>query len=206
MIAARERNPQRSRERILAAALTEFAAKGFSGARVEAIARRAGLNKQLISHHFGGKLGLYRSVMNRRRTRGGGEISVDPEPMPDGLAFFHELATGDPEWIRVLLWETLEQGRPLEPGATDEVLPAVDLDQRAERYRERVAWLRSEQEAGRLPADLDPRLLFLSLVGAALYPVLLPSVAALVCDEDPRTAQFAAEYQEHLRKFAAHLR
>ncbi|MGZ4705582.1 MAG: TetR/AcrR family transcriptional regulator [Acidimicrobiales bacterium] len=202
MIAVRERNPQRSRERILAAALSEFAAKGFSGARVEAIARRSGLNKQLISHHFGGKLGLYRAVMSRRRNRGGGEISVAPAPMPDGLAAFHELANEDPEWVRVLLWETLERGQPGDapPGER-----SPDLDDRVARYRDRVAWVAAEQAAGRLPDDLDPDLLLLSLMGAALYPVLLPNVADLVCGEDTRTADFAERFQDHLRRLAGHL-
>jgi AcrR family transcriptional regulator len=36
-----ERNPERTRERILSSALQEFAANGFAGARVDAIARRA---------------------------------------------------------------------------------------------------------------------------------------------------------------------
>jgi TetR/AcrR family transcriptional regulator len=203
MIAIRERNPQRSRERFLAAALSEFAAKGFAGARVESIARRAGLNKQLISHHFGGKLGLYRAVMNRRRNAGGGEISIEPGPMPDSLAGFFDLAGADPEWIRVLLWETLERG---EIGDDAEGgVPAAGLDDRVARYNDRVAWIAAEQAAGRLPDDLDPHLLFLSLMGAALYPLLLPRVAELVCGEDPRTDAFAERYRDHLRRFAAHL-
>ncbi len=204
MIAARERNPARSRERILSAALTEFSAKGFAGARVEAIARRAGLNKQLISHHFGGKLGLYRAVMSRRRNKGGGEIATAPGPMPDALPAFFDLAGDDPEWIRVLLWETLEPGGrgDGEEGADDR---SAGYEDRVARYRDRVAWVAAEQTAGRLPADLDPHLLFLSLMGAALYPVLLPHVADLVCDADTSTDAFAHRYRDHLRAFAAHL-
>src|SRR6187431_2348052 len=107
---ARERNPERSRERILDAAFEEFAAHGYAGARVEAIATRAGLNKQLISHHFGGKRALYRSVMAGRRLRGGGELEGAAEHTSDALASFFERARHDPEWVRVLLWEALEDG------------------------------------------------------------------------------------------------
>jgi TetR/AcrR family transcriptional regulator len=225
MITVRERNPHRSRERLLAAGLSEFAAKGFAGARVESIARRTGLNKQLISHYFGGKRGLYRAVMSRRRNAGGGEISIEPGPMPDALGVFHDLARQDPEWIRVLLWETLERDEvgvggetggesggagPAEgesdgaDGADD--AGAVDgLADRVARYRERVGWIRAEQAAGHLPDDLDPQLLFLSLMGAALYPVLLPGVAELVCGEDPRSDEFAERYRAHLGRLAAHL-
>src|SRR5689334_6458864 len=77
--ARRVRDPARSRERILDAALAEFAAHGYAGARVQGIAHRAGLNKQLISHHFGGKRALYDAVMSERRIRGGGELSPGPQ-------------------------------------------------------------------------------------------------------------------------------
>ena len=57
------RNPKRSRERILAAALKEFAAKGFAGARVDFIARRAAINKRMLYHYFGNKEHLFREVL-----------------------------------------------------------------------------------------------------------------------------------------------
>lgn len=203
MITPRERNSTRSRERLVQAALSEFAEKGFAGARVESIARRAGLNKQLISHHFGGKRNLYRAVMNRRRRSNGGEISSEPGPLPDALAMFNELAQGDPEWIRVLLWETLESDQlGLQAGSTD---PDDAPDERIVRYRERIAWVAAEQAAGRLPADLEPDLLFMSLLGAALYPLLLPVPAGLMSGEDTSSEAFTARYRDHLRRLAAHL-
>jgi len=51
------RDLSRSRERILNAALQEFAAWGFSGARTRAIGRRAAINEQMIFHCFGSKEG-----------------------------------------------------------------------------------------------------------------------------------------------------
>ena len=59
------RDPERTRAALLDAALVEFSAHGRAGARTSAIARRAGVNKQLISHHFGGKDGLYRALVER---------------------------------------------------------------------------------------------------------------------------------------------
>jgi TetR/AcrR family transcriptional regulator len=52
-----------ARERILAAALSEFAAEGAAGARTARIAARAGVNKQLLHYYFGAKAGLYRAVV-----------------------------------------------------------------------------------------------------------------------------------------------
>jgi TetR/AcrR family transcriptional regulator len=48
-----------SRESIIRAARAEFANHGFAGARVDRIARAAGLNKQLIYYYFGSKRGLH---------------------------------------------------------------------------------------------------------------------------------------------------
>ena len=54
-----------SKEAILAAARQEFAAMGFSGARVEAIARSAGCNKAMLFYYFSSKELLYRAVLAR---------------------------------------------------------------------------------------------------------------------------------------------
>src|SRR5581483_9805400 len=58
----RKRDADRTRERILEAAIAEFGAHGFAGARVSAIAQRAGVNQQLISYYFDGKAGLYQAL------------------------------------------------------------------------------------------------------------------------------------------------
>lgn len=195
MIVPRERNPERSRQRIVTAALQEFAAHGFAGARVEAIARRAGLNKQLISHYFGGKLALFQAVMAERRLRGGGELDGEPEHFPDALPWLFDRARADPEWIRVLLWEALE------PAV--ETPAAAGAEARQARYGERAGWVSAEQAAGRLPTGMDPDLLFLTLVGAALYPVLLPDVCEIMTGQRPDSEAFADRYRAHLRVFAS---
>ena len=64
-IAPRRRNPVATRLALLAAAREAFAAHGFAGARVDDIAERAGVNKQLVYHHYGDKDGLYLAVLER---------------------------------------------------------------------------------------------------------------------------------------------
>lgn len=51
-------------ERIVSAARDEFAELGFAGARVDAIARRAGVNKALLYYHVGGKAAIYERVLH----------------------------------------------------------------------------------------------------------------------------------------------
>jgi len=59
----RRRDPAATRGKLLAAARHEFAARGLAGARVDDIAARAGVNKQLVYHYFGDKDALYLAVL-----------------------------------------------------------------------------------------------------------------------------------------------
>jgi TetR/AcrR family transcriptional regulator len=52
-----------SRDRLLAAATEEFAARGFDGAKVDRIARRAGVNKAMLYYHFDSKAAVYREIL-----------------------------------------------------------------------------------------------------------------------------------------------
>lgn len=52
-----------TRQRILDAALREFAANGLAGARTEAIASAAGVNKALIYYYFNSKENLYTAAL-----------------------------------------------------------------------------------------------------------------------------------------------
>src|SRR5712692_8525388 len=64
-----------AREAILNAAEEVFAEHGFDGARVDAIAARAGYNKSLLFQYFGDKLGLYAEV-NKRIDKDMNELGV----------------------------------------------------------------------------------------------------------------------------------
>jgi TetR/AcrR family transcriptional regulator len=58
-----------SPDRILAAAAAEFAERGYAGARVDRIARRARVNKAMLYYHFKSKQGLYRTLLGRTFAR-----------------------------------------------------------------------------------------------------------------------------------------
>ncbi len=103
-------DPERSRRALLDAAIEEFAAHGFAGTTVRAIADRAGVSKDLISYHFGGKAELYREVQRRWLER---EATFhDPDlPLADLAARYLKDALSDPRPIRLLAWRGLS-GRP----------------------------------------------------------------------------------------------
>jgi AcrR family transcriptional regulator len=65
VVEIRPRDADRSREEILRAAMAEFAENGFGGARIEAIAERAGVNKKLIYYYFAAKDELFVAVLEQ---------------------------------------------------------------------------------------------------------------------------------------------
>jgi TetR/AcrR family transcriptional regulator len=58
-----QRRTTGTRDRLLAAAAAEFAARGYAGAKVDRIAARARVNKAMIYYHFANKADLYRAIL-----------------------------------------------------------------------------------------------------------------------------------------------
>src|SRR5437870_4785001 len=102
------RDPERTRARILAAAFKEFAAQGFAGARVDRIARRAGINKRMLYHYFGDKEGLFREVLRRKMAERQAWGVATPDDPAESLPYWFDLACKDLDWIRLLEWEALQ--------------------------------------------------------------------------------------------------
>jgi len=57
--------PEANRARILEAAIEEFAARGFKGASMDAIAARTHTTRALINYYFGGKEKVYLAVLEQ---------------------------------------------------------------------------------------------------------------------------------------------
>src|SRR5437899_12583245 len=102
------RNPERTQERIFKAAFKEFAGKGFAGARVDNIARCAGINKRMLYHYFGDKESLFREVLRRKMAERQAWGVATPDDPRESLPYWFDLACKDPEWIRLLEWEALQ--------------------------------------------------------------------------------------------------
>ncbi len=62
---SRKNNPEKTRENILQAAITEFVQFGLSGARVDAIAERTHTSKRMIYYYFGSKEQLYQATLEK---------------------------------------------------------------------------------------------------------------------------------------------
>ena len=102
------RDPERTRRRILEAALTEFAAKGFAGARVDAIARRAGANKRMLYHYFTDKKGLFQSALHEKIARRVTISNAYPDDPGERVPAWFLATCADTDWVRLIGWESLD--------------------------------------------------------------------------------------------------
>lgn len=74
--------------RLLASARENFALKGLAGARIEDIAREAGVTKQLVYHYYGSKVSLFSTVLEDASRQIMGELielDIDNLPPKDAL-------------------------------------------------------------------------------------------------------------------------
>jgi TetR/AcrR family transcriptional regulator len=187
----RKRDPERTRMRILEAAVAEFGEYGFAGARVGGIASRAGVNEQLISYYFDSKEGLYRAVQQRWRDTSAG-VSLPELPIADVVVAFLLLNVEQRSFARLLAWDGLadtgnDAGRP------------------DAYFTEMVEELRRRQRAGELAEDLDPAYVLLVLFAATLAPTVIPQIARQFTGMSADTPAFQAAYAEQLRRVVERL-
>ena len=96
----RKRDPERTREKILDAAVVEFGEHGFAGARISAIAARARVNQQLISYYFDGKEGLYRALQARWEVTSAG-MNTPEMPFAGVVENFLRASVEQRSWTRL---------------------------------------------------------------------------------------------------------
>lgn len=192
------RDPERSRRRILDAALKEFSARGFAGARVDAIARRARINKRMLYHYYGDKAGLFRAVLRHKLQdrQAQVEAQLPASESASRLALWFRQNCRDADWVRLLAWESLQSAG----GAV--------LDER-ERRRLNLAGagrIRKRQQAGWLRADVPPAFLRLAKISLAMFPMAMPQLARLITGRSPHDLRFQRDYARFLETISTGFR
>ena len=186
----RKRDPDRTRERILAAALEEFGSHGYAGARVSSIAKRAGVNQQLISYYFDGKAGLYRALSDRWR-QVSATINFDEASLAEVVTGFLAESEDRRQWARLLVWEGLTG----ESGGDDGGF-----------FASMVEDLRRRQRSGELSSTLDPAYVMLMLFAAVLAPSALPQVVRGATGLSADSPAFFQSYRQELHRVIERLR
>ena len=186
------RDPQRTRDRILAAALAEFSTEGFAGARVARIARRAKINKRMLYHYFGNKEDLFREIFDRKLQERAGWITQAPAELGASLAYWFQMACEDSDWIRLIQWEALAAGDA----------PVIREAERQASLARALDDLRARQRRGLVPGDLDAGHLLLTILGVLTYPLAFPQVTRMVTGKSEADPAFRRQHTEFLRRFA----
>jgi len=187
---------QTSEEKILQAAMDEFAEFGYSGGRIDRIAERADINKAMIYYHFKGKEALYTRILKDTT----GEIynyivsnlpdNEDPLVVINGIAslFIEHLYTVDLKFIQIMLREISSGGKYMKdvilPNAT---LPIISI------FTDAVA----KAKAGGRIKDIHPLYTFFQLFGSV---VLFNAFRIILQGTDIHKALFGEGFISEYRK------
>ena len=186
---SQQRDLNRTRERIMASAEKEFAARGFAGARTDAIARRAHVNERMIFYCFDSKQGLYKAVLAQKLS----EKAALLESMPDE-DFTTSLVNGfttvceDVDVLRMWLWEALDRSSR----------KIIAEEERRAFLKVEVAQWRRAQASGFLPPDAEPEMLLLVSCALRVFPLVLPQFVSLVTGMDPLDPDFRQKWSSCL--------
>jgi len=160
------RDKERTRRRLLDAARELFVRLGFAGTSLDAVTRRAGVNKALVRYHFGGKRGLYNAVIVEDLVAAQGrldELISEMAPPEERLAHlidaFGDFYAARPDVVRLITREQMEGAPNLEPKTLEALF----------RFFATTSGLLAEGvAAGRVQA-LDPHHVHLAVVGSLVF-------------------------------------
>jgi AcrR family transcriptional regulator len=191
------RAPERTREQILQAAIREFADKGLGGARVDAIATRAGANKRMLYHYFGSKADLFLAVLERiyddiRHAETELHLEeLDPvEAMRRLVEFSFGYFIANPHFIPLLNSENLHQARHIKRSKRIREMhsPLVAMISRM---------LERGQSAGRFRHDVDPVQLYVSIAALGYFYFANMHTLSTIFGRDLATPRRLAERKRH---------
>jgi AcrR family transcriptional regulator len=179
------------RDRIFHQALKEFSKNGYAGARVDRIAKRARVNKQLIYYYFESKENLFRVVIESVWETAG-VVERAPAEAGDAVRYWSQFYINYPEWARLLLWEGLEwKSRKM-----------VGESERKSFWQTSLQRLESRCGPNGWPSFFDARQYLLSVVAMEIAPLAFPQLVRLIFDREATDPRFLQERTEFLVGFA----
>ena len=193
-----QRDPDRTRAAILAAATEEFAAKGIGGARVDAIAQRAGANKRMLYHYFGDKEGLYIAVLeNAYQQIRDAERSLDlgartPEEGLRELALFTwRYFRAHPEFLSLLGTENLHKAAHVRKSTRIR-------EMQTHLQTELASVLRRGEDSGAFVVGNDPIQVYLTIASLCFFYLSNQHTLTAVFGRELAHPRNLADWEEHV--------
>lgn len=166
---AQTRDREATRRALLAAGEKLFAARGYEGATLDALAEEAGANKALVSYYFGGKDGLYDAVIAAIVADVIAAVSLEIDENADPARGFKQyiraLGRGfaaRPSFPAILMREYMGGGMQERPGPFRDLLKFYQMTER----------LYNAGRKKKIFRKYDPHQLHLSIVGPLVHFVL----------------------------------
>jgi len=183
-----------TRERILRAAVNEFAAKGFSGGRIEAICKSARANIRMIYHHFGGKEGLYIAALEETLSElRKEELKLDVDgasPMEAMLQLFeftYEHFAAHPRLISLLSGENLLKAKFLKRSKRTPVISSPVIAQ----LRKIVG---RGEAGGQFREGIDPLQLYVLIVSVSYFHLSNGHTLSVIFEKDIFNPDWLADH------------
>ena len=159
------------RERLLDAAVACFAAEGVAATSLRSIALEAGVTPALVNYYFGSKEQLLDAFIAERVTPAVQllrerllEAGDDPRALLGAFVHgIHDVVARFPWWPSLWVREVIN-----EKGTLRDVLHKIIAPQVTQLLARTLV---EAQKRGAISADLDPRLLVVSLVGLTMFPL-----------------------------------
>ena len=163
--------PEANRAGIVAAALDEFAARGFKGASMDAIAGRTHTTRALINYYFGSKEKLYLAVLERvygEIREAEGKLDLDHLAPADAVRriveFTYNYYIANQGFVRLVVAENQARGRHFRKSKAMRTLNRPIIERLA-RVIERG------QAQGRFRPDVDPVEIHKSIAALGMFNV-----------------------------------
>ncbi|WP_374619697.1 TetR family transcriptional regulator [Pandoraea sp.] len=179
-----KRDPERTRQRILAAAIEEFAERGSSGARVDSIARRADINERMLYYYFGNKDQLYLAVLEEvygEFNRAEHALRLDVLAPLDAVAelahFVWDYYADHPELIQLINNENLHEAKSMRQSTEirQQVSPIVEL---------LAQTLKRGEASGEIRGGVDPVDLYVTISAMGYYVMSNRHTLSIVMGRD----------------------
>jgi AcrR family transcriptional regulator len=191
------RDPDRTRQKILEAALEEFARYGLGGARVDRIAVRSGANKRMLYYYFGSKENLFLAVLEDSYARiRSAEKALDLEHRDPREAlkrlvdFTWRYYLEHPEFMTLLNSENLHKGRHVRRSSRvrDMHSPLVETLR---------GILRRGEKEGLFRPGVDPVQLYISIAGEGYFYLSNRYTLSRIFDRDLMASRALASRARH---------
>jgi TetR/AcrR family transcriptional regulator len=175
----RDIRAERAREKILQAAVAEFGARGYAGARTADIAARAGVNSQLISYYFDGKQGLL-DELRRRWQQTAASVAPPDAPFAEVVRAWLDATLDRPDWARLVVWQALGDC-PFSRAEDQERFTQAQQSATAQA----AELMRLRRRAGEVTGEVSPEFALLVTYAVIFAPVTMPQFVRDILGEDP---------------------